>query len=249
MRIHKVSFSLYLCLLALASGFSCTATNKPKQTVTDSPPAELVTPYPASPRLSTADKFVQRAEALFEQGKLIAPLEQNAYTLFRAAQIMEPDHAGANAGLNAILIAEISKARTQLGSGKSKQAKLSVQELGRLYVDNPLIKQLSDEISEVEKAKQKKAASKAKAKKAQVDPKRIFLDEVALKERSEDIIAHLKELAITVSKSKEGVLIYANSDAQARWIYQQMRQAVPDYRIRGDLRIGKPSIKLLAPFE
>lgn len=247
MHIHKVSFSLFLCLLALASGFSCTATNKPKQTVTDSTRVELAAPTP--PRLSTADKFVQRAEALFQQGKLIAPLEQNAYTLFRAAQIMEPDHAGANAGLNAVLIAEISKVRVQLGSGKSKQAKLSVQELGRLYVDNQLIKQLSDEISEVEKAKRKKAASKAKAKKAKVDPKRIFLDEAALQEKSEDIIAYLKELAITVSKSKEGVLIYANSDAQARWIYQQMRQAVPDYRIRGDLRIGKPSIKLLAPFE
>ncbi len=67
---------------------------------------------------------------------------------------------------------------------------------------------------------------------------------------NENIKNQLAALASRVQESKEYVLIYARNDAEGRWVYQQMREASEDYRLRGNIkRHKKPRIVLDAPLE
>lgn len=60
----------------------------------------------------------------------------------------------------------------------------------------------------------------------------------------------LEQLARRVSQSDESIMIYARNDAEGRWIYKTMKDAVGDYRIRGDIRISRqPALELLSPME
>jgi hypothetical protein len=71
-----------------------------------------------------------------------------------------------------------------------------------------------------------------------------------LSARNENIKNQLKALANRVQESKEFVLIYARNDAEGRWIYQQMRKASEDYRLRGNIkRHKKPRLVLAAPLD
>ena len=250
-RVYLLTMSRFIRLtlitLFLSCCFSaCSNLKEPDSSV--EPQREVAKMEAFEPRPSFADRFVARAEVLFKQGNLIFPNNENAYTLFRAAQILEPDHKGARAGLDAILISEISRVRGLLASNEIVAAKRRFTIIKTLYSSHPLLDELEQDL---EKASQALRQSKAKRESAisSHDPKLIVLDEKALRDKLPLIQKQLREIATELSQTKDGIMIYARSDAQARWIYQQMREAVPGHRIRGDLRIGKPAIKLLEPFE
>jgi hypothetical protein len=42
-------------------------------------------------------------------------------------------------------------------------------------------------------------------------------------------------------------MIIARTDVEGRWIYQKMRDAVPGYRVRGDIKLGNPPRVQLVP--
>ncbi len=197
------------------------------------------------PKSTMAERFISRAEVFFSKGQLVTPVEQNAYNLYKAVQILEPENKEANSGLDAILIAEADGVRALLGSGKFRLARQKLNTLKRLFPDKGLINTLLAETSSAENAKVAATALQTQNN----DSALILLDERELESKSEQIQTQLNSLALNLKTTNEGVMIYARSDAQARWVYQQMRKAVPNYRIRGDLRIGKPAIKLLKPFE
>ena len=57
----------------------------------------------------------------------------------------------------------------------------------------------------------------------------------------------VEQLALWANKAKDShslVVILSRSDVDGRWIYQQMRKAVPGYRLRADIRTGRPGLKL-----
>jgi hypothetical protein len=195
-----------------------------------------------------ADRLVARGEKAFSAGLLILPDDNNAFNLFRAAQILEPDNEKAKAGLDAILIAEVERVKDFISSSKLRQAESRISLLKDRYKNNALLTELHSDIVAIKKMSQARERALTQKSKPQ-DPNRILLNETDLKAKSEGIRDQLAQLAENVSQSRQGVLIFARTDAQARWIYQQMRRSVPDYRIRGDLRIGPPRIELTEPYE
>ena len=235
MLVSLVSTGAFIASACWAASVSNSTSNKVVQPV-----------QATSPRVqqqTMADRFVEKAEAFFATGKNISPDDLNAYNFFKAAQILEPNHLGAKTGLDAILIAELSAVKDLLAQGKRSAARRWLKKIDALYQDNELVAALFEKLDKVAQPPPKIN------KKAPEDEKWIPLDEAALAEKSEAIVNQLSSLARELSETNEGVMIYARSDAQARWVYQQMRKAVPNHRIRGDLRIGKPAIKLLKPFD
>jgi len=73
------------------------------------------------------------------------------------------------------------------------------------------------------------------------------LDKTALSNRDRVMVAQLQSLGLRVKDTREYVLIHARSDAEGRWIYQQMRNASKGYRLRGDIRRSKTPKVILQP--
>jgi hypothetical protein len=74
------------------------------------------------------------------------------------------------------------------------------------------------------------------------------LNPADLSARNEHVKSQLAALAKRVQTSKEYVLIYARNDAEGRWVYQQMRKASANYRLRGNIKQHqKPRVVLDAP--
>jgi hypothetical protein len=70
----------------------------------------------------------------------------------------------------------------------------------------------------------------------------------ALAARDPKLSESLQALALKVQRNDNAIVIVSRSDAEGRWIYQEMKKALPGYRLRGDIRIGKiPKIVLQDP--
>jgi len=75
-----------------------------------------------------------------------------------------------------------------------------------------------------------------------------FLLEASLLGKEDpQILARLSEIAHKLKASDSLAMIIARSDVEGRWIYQQMRAAVPGYLVRGDIQIGSPPRVKLVP--
>jgi hypothetical protein len=204
------------------------------------------TPNTVTKHKSLSERLLDKAEKQFSAGHFFQPTNANAYDLFRAVKMIEPQNKRAEAGLQAIMLSEIERARGAIEKSRFANAERIKNQLRRSFDRSPMLDLLDRELRQAKKqAEAKRPVSVLPDEVAE----RLMLDEGALKAKSASLVTQLQTLALRVKESREGVLIYARSDAQGRWIYQQMRKAVPDYRIRGDLRIGKPSVRFLPPFE
>ena len=82
--------------------------------------------------------------------------------------------------------------------------------------------------------------------KAQPSEREFLLATADLTVRNDIIAARLVELAQIARKAQSRLLIVARNDAEGRWIYRKMREAVDGHRLRGNIDIGSvPRIVLL----
>ena len=73
-----------------------------------------------------------------------------------------------------------------------------------------------------------------------------LLDVAALDARGEDIIWRLTEIAVKAMRAESRITIVSRSDAEGRWIYQQMREVLVEYRLRGNIVQGQvPKVILI----
>ena len=59
------------------------------------------------------------------------------------------------------------------------------------------------------------------------------------------MVQMLAGIAQRIRQHQMRVIIVARDDSEGRWIYGQLRQAVPGYRVRGDIKLGNPPRLLL----
>lgn len=233
-----------LCLL----GLSACNTAPQKESV-------VVVPSPSVPKQSLVAptspivvSMLERADTLYAQGRFLSPEEDNAYIRYRAVQMMEPENSQARSGLSAILVNYVQVLRDDLERGRVSQAQRQLDQLKPLFSGERILLELEEEIRETRKALNVAAIEK-KQKETPLDDGRVYLDVRELAARTPVIQAQLAEMANALVESDESIMIYARNDAEGRWIYGQMRQAVTNYRIRGDIRIGKPAIRFLPPLD
>ncbi len=229
------------CLL-LACG------STPQKAEVAAAPKTVVEPkVPPRVEPSVTDTLLDSAEALFDEGRLLSPEEDNAYLRFRAIQILDPGNPRAQSGLDAILVNESSVIRDALSRSRLDEATQGYNRLKGLYPDAEVTKALAGEIAKLRESLRPVRVVESPVRALPED--RIYLDKTALSARSPEIVSQLQDIARGLVDSDESILIYARSDAEGRWIYQQMREGVNGYRIRGDIRIGDPAIRKLAPLE
>jgi ABC-type branched-subunit amino acid transport system substrate-binding protein len=67
-----------------------------------------------------------------------------------------------------------------------------------------------------------------------------------LDERGDAIVWRLTEIAVKAMRAKSRITIVSRSDAEGRWMYQQMREVLAEYRLRGNIVQGQvPKIILI----
>lgn len=190
---------------------------------------------------------LKKAAAFFDKGMLISPDQDNAYIRYRAVLILDPTNTLAQSGLDGILVHEAGEAKQLLESSRFTAAEKRVEQLVSLFGTNHLLEDLAKNVALARTQDRKRReleASRAADKQKRDD--RIALDVAQLREKAPALSQTLGVIARDVQRADQSILIYARNDAEGRWIYKQMRKATPSYRIRGDIRIGRPGIELLA---
>lgn len=189
--------------------------------------------------------MLSQAEAALALDQLTTPKHDNAYDRFQGALLLDPDNQQAQSGLQLVLMRYVELASAAYGASDVNKAEQHIAKAESLDPSNPLVLELQQRLRDMEQAERETVSDVNLT----VDTD-IVLPPNALTAQSDALIELLSEVAQRMAVSHETVLIQARNDAEGRWIYQQMRYAMPGYRLRGDIKIAETAkLKLLPPID
>lgn len=228
--MYKSTVWLSVLLLLAGCGTAPVVPPEPEAPVAE-PEEEL--PSRAERQAALIENWLDEADRALSQDRLLTPANNNAHDRYRAVLLLDPGNTRASSGLQAIVLRYLELARLAAGRGALSEAEAFLERAAFVDEDNPLVAEFAQTIV-AERERQRTAAALER------EGRRYQLNTQQLSARSEELVDELHELAREVRESEEFVLITARTDAEGRWIYQQMREAVPDYRLRGDIHLGSP---------
>lgn len=214
------------------------------------PPRPVVAPQPVAPvkKAETKEQLTVRllilnGEYTLAHDQLLTPVEDNAFDYFRAALKLDPKNERAKGGLLGIVMRYVDLARQAAARGNYSQATTMLNNARLVDADNLLIQEVSLALSE-----QIKSAPPVEPYRGGANE--FLLDASLLSKNDPEISEHLREIVQKLKETDSLAMIIARSDIEGRWIYQQMRAAVPGYLVRGDIQIGSPPrVKLISRVE
>lgn len=249
MFISKRSVALSLCLiqmLALSSLLSgCQFFQFDKQQA--EPVEQLVQPVVEQPTaISPQEKVINvmlgEADYALSQNKLLNPISDNAHDRYRSVLLMDSKNERALLGLQTIALRFVELARTSAVRGDLANAQTMIK-YARSIDNNPVVQDAAETM-------RKQIASMPPAKPYQSGVGEQVLDADLLKTKSPAVVTQLTAIAQKAKQTGDFVLIVAQNDADGRWIYEQLRKAVPGYLVRGDIKMGRPArVKLVSSLE
>lgn len=210
-------------------------------------PAPVAAPAPApapAPVITKEQQLIRmlllNGEYTLSRDQLLTPANDNAYDFFRAVLKLDPDNQRAKGGLQGIVMRYVDLARQAAARGNYSQATSMLNNARIVDPDNLLIKEVSAALTEQIKSAPPVAPYRGGANE--------FLLEASLLGKDDPrILARLTEIAQKLQATDSLAMIIARSDVEGRWIYQKMREAVPGYRVRGDIKLGGPPRVQLVP--
>ncbi len=245
----------------------------------EAPPVEPELATQSAPLSKIQLELLKMAEDDFRNARFTTPSHNNAYDKYQSVLLVDPDNPRARTGLQAILLHYAGLIRDNVKVGQYPQARHWLAVAQEYYADNALLSDLKAHIQQAQQAafeRRQKAAAAAEAARltalaaanpaddpnalgahaATPTPAPVVLDyedielaPQALSDKDESIIATLADLALRIKDRDESILIFARTDAEGRWIYKQLKQATPGYRIRGDIRrAAEPKVRILPPY-
>lgn len=235
----QISFVSVLCLAGVLS--ACQSTS-----VQEEPAAPVVEQQAPAPVVLTAQQkavnaLLSEADYCLSQGRLLNPIADNAHDRYRSVLLMDPQNERAKLGLQTIALRYVEQARTAAKRGNLSEAQ-SLIRYARGIDNNPVVQDAAETL-------RKQIANMpppAPAKPYQASEGEVVLDAKMLQAKDPQITTQLTGVAQKAKDTDQFVLIIARNDPEGRWIYQQLRNAVPGYLVRGDIKIGSPArVKLV----
>lgn len=213
----------------------------PEQTEPEAPPVQVQvepTPPPLTEQQKHINAMLADADYSLSQNRLLNPINDNAHDRYRSVLLMDPDNARAKEGLQIIALRYVDLARTAATRGNIGDAQSYIK-YARGIDNNPVVQDAAETL-------RKQIASIPAPKPYQPGENEHVLDAKLLQAKDPEILNQLVGVAQKAKATDEFVLIVARSDSEGRWIYQQLRNAVPGYLVRGDIKIGQPArVKLV----
>jgi len=184
--------------------------------------------------------LIRNGEYTLAQNQLLTPANDNAYDFYRAALKLDPNNARAKGGLQGIVMRYVDFARQAAARGNYSQATTMLNNARIVDPNNLLIKEVAAGLTE-----QIKSAPPVEPYRGGANE--FLLDASLLGKDDPQILARIAEIAQKLKSTNSLAMIIARTDVEGRWIYQKMRDAVPDYRVRGDIKLGSPPRVQLVP--
>lgn len=243
-RIMHTRYCWLMALITASVLIGC-QTQTPSEPARETPAGVEAEPAadPRATRAQTLEAWLDQADRALSEDRLLTPPEDNAHDRYRAVLYLDPDNRRAESGLQAIVLRYLDLARSAARQGAFAQAREMLERASTVDPDNSLVAELAREVAEAEERRKLKAPMVRSEDSYLLDPGR-------LARRDASLVEKLHELAQTVKDTGAFVLIVSRTDAEGRWIYQQMRDALPNYLLRGNIKRGSPpQIKLLPAIE
>lgn len=213
----------------------------------DSQPESVTLDPQAAAMAALEAKMLSKAERAFRAGRLTEPTHDNAYDTFHSVLLLNPNNSQARAGVQAILIRYADLIRRALAEQDYYNAEILLNRAQIYYPANALLLDLKKELAAAREKEDEQMLTTPPTDLAIVD---YPLPSGALSRRSSTVSEYLARIALRVRENGESVMIHARSDAEGRWIYKQLNDAVPGYRVRGDIKLGRAAkIVILPPLQ
>lgn len=181
-------------------------------------------------------KLLRAADAALEDDRLTTPLDDNALDRYRAVLVLDAGNVRALNGLQVITQRYLDWARSYLDRDDLTRAGIMLARAKTVDANHTDIKAMSEEVI-------RKAPSVLKSRPYKARDNEWPLDTARLDSHHPRLVSELSVIAQRLKLSGESMLIVARNDKEGRWIYKKMRQAVPGYRLRGNIKLGrKPKI-------
>lgn len=208
----------------------------------------IVVPPEPDPKVLKAERLerdiqqlLNAAERALAADRLTKPAHDNAYDRFQAVLLLRPNHPQAISGLQQVMLRYLALARQSAARSELGKARALLERARQVDKDSVQIAELDRQLA----AQQARQQSDSKTVSAQSNE--YVLPASELDKRGEKIVTQLQQIAQQARGSGEFLLIVARGDAEGRWIYQQMKEAVPGFRLRGDIQLGRKAKVLLLP--
>lgn len=239
----RVSKSLgVIGVLGLASLLgACQSTSQQEEQLADPVVQEAPAPVELTAQQRSINALLSEADYCLSQGKLLNPIADNAHDRYRSVLLMDPQNERAKLGLQTIALRYVDQARNAARRGNLSEAQ-SLIRYARGIDNNAVVQDAAETL-------RKQIAHMpppAPAKPYQAAEGEVVLDVKMLQAKDPQLTTQLIGVAQKAKQTDQFVLIVARSDPEGRWIYQQLRNAVPGYLVRGDIKIGSPArVKLV----
>lgn len=198
-------------------------------------------PIPDTPRnaappqieanLLRIDKLLGEAEQALAKQRLTTPVDDNAYLRYLQVLAIDKNNQEAEAGIARIVETYLGWAVEAIDQFQFTRAADMLNKANSLNDAHPALETLRERIT-TERSRETQSF-------------RISQQEIVRKDQN--LTNRLAEIAKTSEYRRAMVRISARSDADARWIYQQMNLAT-ESRIRATIHSGRsPSVQLIFP--
>jgi hypothetical protein len=241
MSCSVCSFRLICAFIALSFLQACQFKKEIKEIPKPVQKPVPVVTKPVEPPMSMAVRLlILNGEYTLAHDQLLTPVNDNAFDYFRAALKLEPNNQRAKGGLQGIVMRYVDFARQAAARGNYSVATTMLNNARIVDPENLLIKEVSAALSE-----QIKSAPPVESYKG--GSNEFLLDLALLGKDDPQILSRLAEIVQKLKATNSLAMIIARTDNEGRWIYQKMREAVPGYTVRGDIKIGSPPRVILEP--
>ncbi|MFA0810923.1 N-acetylglucosaminyltransferase [Microbulbifer epialgicus] len=228
-RLHSLGVCLFMAVLLGA----CSA-NQPIPPPA-SPPPKKTGPSAEEVRRGNVTFFLKRAELALGKGHLTQPAGASAYDYYLRVQQLDPGNRRAQTGIQTIVVTYVEQAREALRRRAFGEVQTLLKRAEMLAPGNALVAEVRESL----------LRERGRARLDLPEGESIGLPTAELNTRSERLSGQLQKVAQRIRSEQLRVIIVARDDAEGRWVYQQLRAAVPGYRVRGNIKIGSPARLLL----
>ena len=219
MSASAIRLSVALACIPIALLFGCQTEQPLPETVPDPEPPPV--PAPAPPDVA---HILEQARLAFAAHRLTSPSENSAFALYQEALRLDPGNDAARRGMEKIVERYVRFALEAIERGQFPRARSMLARARLVDATHPAIEPTEQQMLLVENAERD----------------RIRLDPYRLSKRAATLGQLLYELGTRAKASSCRVLINARSDAEGRWIYQQLNGAPGENRIRARLQVASP---------
>ena len=195
------------------------------QTAPEAPPIEIpMEPEPIPTDPGTVDELLEKAELALNDDQLAYPEEGSALLLFNEVLALDDSNAVAKRGLERIVERYLELAQRAAQRQQFARARSMLTRARLVDPEHPAIEPTASQVQLLANARRD----------------RLKLDKSLVSARSDRLFKPLAELGEKARAEDCRTTITARTDAEGRWLYQQLNHAKGERRIRATLEIGSP---------